>query len=162
MTGKTLTINDLMKVPVTQPAPKTIVVPAIPEEEEGDIFDWIDKLDVFLARIDSIAGKVERIIENLAKYGQLFGMPPEILQKIQQFKNVLPNQLPNLPIINKPSNVSGQIDNKQIIELLENLPIPDDVQWKEVKNFAKKILGGGNADLGSMDKKPSERSSEQG
>jgi len=146
MTGKTLTINDLMKAPVTQPAPKTIVVPAIPEEEEGDIFDWIDKLDVFLARIDSIAGKVEKIIENLAKYGQLFGIPPEILQKIQQFKNVLPNQLPNLPIINKPGNAAPSLDNKQILELLENLPIPDDVQWKEVKNFAKKILGGGNVE----------------
>jgi len=160
MTGKTLTINDLMKVPVTQPAPKTIVVPAIPEEEEGDIFDWIDKLDVFLARIDSIAGKVERIIENLAKYSQLFGIPPEILQKIQQFKNI--RNLPAQLIPNQPGNSGPSLDNKQIIELLENLPIPDDVQWKEVKNFAKKILGGGNADLGSMDKKPSERSSEQG
>ena len=162
MTGKTLTINDLMRVPVTQPAAGTIVVPAQPvEEEEGFdlhvIVSLIREIRLLFQEGRAFLDEARKLAEELT--------PEQILSRWQAKGLIDLSAIGNNPINfagtghgSSSSNLSS-INPSQILEMLKGLPIPPDAKWEDVLNFAEKILGGGNVSLGSMDKKPSERSS---
>ena len=138
MTGKTLTINDLMKVPVAQAA--KVVVPAqVVERDEEDLslLDLLEMANQFIANVNRMIDNAKELIANLAESADKLMLPPGIAEKLAMFRQI---QGVQANVIQHP----GTLNKEQILRILETLPIPDDASWKEVKEFAKKVLGGGN------------------
>ncbi|AEA48054.1 hypothetical protein [Archaeoglobus veneficus] len=152
MTGKTLTINDLMRVPVAQPAGGVIRVPAEPVEDAGDmdLLTLLERLNGFVNNLNRLVENSKELISNLAANADKLMLPPGIADKLRMFQAI--GNMANQPISNLPRNAGPSIDKKQILQLLNSLPIPDDASWKEVKEFANKILGGQDAGADSGQK----------
>ena len=141
MTGKTLTISDLMKpVQPVQAQPGIITVPATPQEDEDiDLLTLLEKINAFVNNVNRLTENVKELINNLAMNADKLMLPPGIAEKLQLFQSV--NQK------NPPTQlVPQQIDVNAILRTFEQLP--DDMPVGELKKLVKSVLGDRHAGAG--------------
>ncbi|WP_456477906.1 hypothetical protein [Geoglobus ahangari] len=152
MTGKTLTINDLMKVPATpaQPVqPGKVVVPAQPVEEDEDIslLELLERINAFVANVNRLTENVKELIGNLAENADKLMLPEGIASKVRMFQALGSFRSAELP-------GQGGIDVNAILRTFEQLP--DDMPVGELKKMVKSVLGGADAGAGKADSKGQE------
>jgi len=107
MTGKTLTISDLMKVPSQPVQPGVITVPAQPvEDEDIDLLTLLEKINAFVNNVNRLTENVKELINNLAMNADKLMLPPGIAEKLQLFQSVAQK---NPAASNPPVQISPEV-----------------------------------------------------
>lgn len=132
MTGKTLTINDIIKVPGSGGS-NIITVPAQPVEdvEDLDLLTLLEKANAFINNVNRLIENAKELVNNLAINAEKLQLPPWLVEKLQLLRishQNIANQLPK-----------QSIDIQAILRTFEQLP--DDMTVKELKELVKSVLG---------------------
>jgi len=125
---KTLTINDIIKVPAG-----TQIVPAQPveETEDLDLLTLLERVNTFVNNVNRLIDNAKELINNLAINAEKLQLPPWIVDKLKTFQMAKANISAQLP--------GKAIDVNAILRTFEQLP--DDMPVGELKKLVRSVIG---------------------
>lgn len=143
MTGKTLTIKDILQPQQVVKVPVVGQQAVVEESGDIDLITLIEKINAFISNINHMIYNVKDLINNLVENAESLHLPPAIVEKIARLKfgeklqgNTPPTQL--IP--------TQQFNPQLIVEYLKKLP--PNMTVEELVKLAESVIGGG--DVGSV------------